>query len=88
MLEVVGFSRLPPALAAVTSLTELRLGSTQPSFRLGKRGLEALLHLPALATLTLPPLSDHDERRLEQLQQARPRLRVSRGRPRWHRSPF
>ena len=88
MLHVVGFSRLPPALAAVTSLTELRLGSTQPPFRLGMRGLEALLHLPDLATLALPPLSAHDERRLGQLQQANPQLHISRGRSGRHASAF
>ncbi|PRW33096.1 Solute carrier family 35 member F6 [Chlorella sorokiniana] len=56
VLHVVGFRRLPPTLAAVTSLTELRLGSTRP-FRLGKSGLAALQQLPRLAMLALPPLS-------------------------------
>lgn len=83
---MVGFTRLPPALAAVTSLTELRLGARQP-FRLGARGLAALRQLPRLATLVLPPMaSREDERRVESLQRERPQLQVSRGGTRQHQT--
>ncbi len=76
-LSVVGFSRVPPALAAATSLTELRLGSTlYTTFQVGKRGVATLQQLPRLAMLRLPPLSDEDRRRVQRLLRDRPQLRA------------
>ena len=67
-LSVVGFSRLPRALSTLTSLTELRLGNSQPStFYVGMHGMHVLRQLPKLATLALPPLLAEDQRRVEQL---------------------
>lgn len=80
LLSVVGFSRLPPALSAVTSLTELRLGNAQLlTFQLGEEGLVALQQLPTLARLALPPLSDEDQHRVAQLRRDRPQLLVQIG---------
>lgn len=76
-LSVVGFSRVPPALAAATSLTELRMGSTlYTTFQVGKRGVATLQQLPRLAMLRLPPLSDEDRRRVQRLLRDRPQLRA------------
>lgn len=84
---MTGFTGVPPTLAAVTSLRDLRFGSMRPGpFHLGKRGLAALQQLSKLTSLVLPPLSDKDRARVEQLRRDSPQLQVVVNRLRGHRT--
>lgn len=69
---------MPPQLAAETSLTRLRfiMASDAAQFELTASGLDALLALPRLTSLSLPRVSEGGQRAAEQLRSARPGLRV------------
>ena len=66
---------LPPQLAAATSMRSLNI-SKRSDFELAAGAVDTLLALPHLYDLWLPELSEAGRQRLEQLQHARPGLRV------------
>ena len=72
-LTTDGFTFMPPALAAVTSLRSLAF-LDQPQFEFTGDTVDLALALPHLTSLTLPKLTGFEQQAVERLRLARPGL--------------